>query len=176
MTDAAAQLVGFVGPWLGAAFVVFLRIGAIASVFPGIGEHSVPVRVRLVLALALTAIVLPVVGPEIRVAAREPAFIAACLATESAIGLAFGIVFRLLVNALETAGAMIAQSASLSQLFGAGGEPMPAISHLLVAGGLALAVASGLHLRLVTLLIESYTLFPAGALFGLLADPFGGAP
>ena len=47
-------------------------------------------------------------------------------------------------------------------MFGTGGEPLPAIAHLLVMAGLALAVLSGLHVQLARALILSYDAMPAG--------------
>lgn len=153
----AAQSVGLIG------FIVFLRIGSAMAVLPGYGERSVPVRVKLVLALAFTVIIAPAVSGSVAPLVMEPGTVLTCIATESLIGLAMGLVLRLMVLALEMAGAMAAQSTSLSQLFGTGGEPMPSMSHLLVAGGLALAMIAGLHVRLAEVLILSYDALPPGA-------------
>ena len=47
-------------PALAAAFMlVFARIGTMVMLLPGLGELSVPVRVRLTVALVLAAVVLP---------------------------------------------------------------------------------------------------------------------
>jgi flagellar biosynthetic protein FliR len=47
-------------PALAAAFLlVFARVGAMVMLLPGLGEMSVPGRVRLTIALVLTAILLP---------------------------------------------------------------------------------------------------------------------
>ncbi|MEZ5746246.1 MAG: flagellar biosynthetic protein FliR [Paracoccaceae bacterium] len=144
-------------------FLVFLRIGAAMAALPAFGEQSVPMRVRLVLALAFTAIVAPSVSADVAPLSEHPRVVMVCLASETMIGLMLGLVLRLFVHALEIAGTLAAQSTSLSQLFGAGGEPMPTMSHLFVAGGLALAVMSGLHTRLAEVLILSYSALPPGA-------------
>lgn len=143
-------------------FVVFLRIGAAIALLPGVGEASVPARVKLALAFAFTAIVAPAVAGTVAPLAAGPATLLPCLATEALIGLSFGLVFRLLLIALEIAGTMAAQSTSLSQLFGAGGEPMPAMSHLLVIAGLALAMMAGFHTRVAAVFIQSYDALPPG--------------
>ncbi|MCW3782036.1 flagellar biosynthetic protein FliR [Defluviimonas salinarum] len=145
-----------------AGFVVLLRIGAAMAILPGFGEHSVPVRVKLALALVFTAIVSPAVGTQVAPLTQGLGTLLACFATESVIGLALGLVLRLMTLALEMAGTIAAQSSSLSQLFGAGGEPMPTMSHLLVAGSLALAMMAGLHVRLAEALILSYDALPPG--------------
>ena len=47
-------------PALATAFMLtFARVGAMVMLLPGVGELSVPSRVRLTIALALTAILLP---------------------------------------------------------------------------------------------------------------------
>lgn len=164
MTAQLQVLLGAVSQGGLIAFIVFLRIGAVMAVLPGFGERSVPVRIKLALALAFTAVVAPAVTVSVAPLTKDAGSVLTCLATESMIGLALGLAFRLMVLALELAGAMAAQSASLSQLFGAGGEPMPSMSHLLVAGGLALAMMAGLHVRLAEVMILSYDALPPGVL------------
>jgi flagellar biosynthesis protein FliR len=146
--------------WVG--FLVFLRVGAAMAALPAFGEQVVPQRIRLVLALAFTAIVAPAVAAGLPLPADG---LLRPLATEVMAGLALGIGLRLFVLTLQTAGTMAAQSASLSQLFGgAGGEPQPAMSHLFVMAGLALAVMAGLHVRIAEFLILSYDFLPPGRL------------
>ncbi len=140
-----------------AALLVFLRVGAAMALLPAFGEQSIPQRLRLVLALAFSAVVLPAVAPMMP---RDPGLLAAV--GEIIAGLALGAVLRLFVLALQIAGVMIAQATSLSQIAGgAAPEPLPAVGHLLTAAGLALAVMAGLHVRLAELLILSYHVLPA---------------
>src|SRR5690606_17833053 len=145
-------------------FVVFLRIAAAMAFLPGFGEAVVPVRVKLAVAIAFTAVVAPAMSPAASRVAENPAALFACLWTEPMIGLAIGVVLRLMVIALEIAGTIAAQSTSLSQLFGAGGEPMTSMSHLLVTAGLALAMMAGLHTKAAALFLLSYDVLPPGAL------------
>ncbi|WP_417523429.1 flagellar biosynthetic protein FliR [Marinovum sp.] len=149
------------GEGLKFAALVFFRIGAVISVMPGIGTQSLPLRVRLALAISLSgffALLLfdpttPVPAPEIGL-----------LASETLIGLAIGLSFRLMIFVLHTAGTIAAQSTSLSQIFGTAGiEPMPAIGHVLVVGGLALMFLSGLHLQFLGTLAGFYDVWPIGA-------------
>lgn len=143
-----------------AAFLVFLRVGAALALLPAFGEQSVPMRLRLMIALAFTAVVAPAAMPMIP---ASPGLFAA--ATEVGAGLALGAVFRMFVLALQIAGSIIAQATSLSQLAGgAAPDPQPAVGHLLTAAGLALAVMAGLHVKLAQALILSYHLLPSGNL------------
>lgn len=152
-----------IGDGLWQAMVVFLRVSALVSVLPAFGERSVPMRIKLVVAVMFTAVVAPAVA--VAPASGGLPYLVRHALSEPVVGLALGIAVRLFVLALQTAGAIAAQSTSLSQLLGgASVEPMPAIGQLLVLAGLALAVMSGLHVRAAELLIASYDLFPAGAL------------
>lgn len=114
-------------------------------------------RVRLVLALAFTAIVAPVVSPP----ERPPS--AGDILGELGVGLVLGLMVRLFVLALQTAGTIAAQSTSLAQLFAGGAtDPQPAISHFLVAAGLALAVMLGLHVQVAHYFLNSYDMLAPG--------------
>lgn len=149
--------------WLHA--LVFFRVAPMIALFPGFGETTVPVRIKLGLALGLSAITAPALAPELGVVLRPGPDIVRLILTETAIGLVLGAGIRLFVLALQTAGAIAAQSTSLSQILGGASiTPMPAIGHLLVTGALALAMILGLHLRLAEFAIESYRLFPPGLL------------
>lgn len=132
------------------------------AVLPAFGEQSVPQRVRLVLALAFTVIVFPAVAPQLQQLSTDFGAVTRGLATEVISGLVLGLVLRIFVMVLQIAGTMVAQSTSLSQIFGGGSvEAQPAIGHVFYVSGLALAVMMGLHVRIAELLILSYTFFPA---------------
>lgn len=159
------------GLWEG--FVVFLRVGGLLALLPLFGEMSVPVRVRLALGLAFTLVVWPAVADGLP-RPEAPAALAALVLGEAVTGVAFGLFLRLFVLALHTAGSIAAQSTSLAQLFGAGpgAEPSPAMAHLLILGGLALAAILGLHVQVAAYLIQSYALVPAGVILdpGMLLE------
>ncbi|MBW7920965.1 MAG: flagellar biosynthetic protein FliR [Rubellimicrobium sp.] len=159
----AAALAALAAPWGWAALLVLLRVGAVVALAPGFGEQGVPVRIRLAVAAGFALCVLPAVGADMAAPTGAAAGLGMALA-EVLAGLLFGAALRLLVLALQTAGAIAAQSVSLAQIAGGGitVDPAPATGHLLVSGGIALAMAAGLHLRLVAYLIESYVLVPAG--------------
>ncbi|WP_322867075.1 flagellar biosynthetic protein FliR [Aquicoccus sp. G2-2] len=162
MTADLAQLLGLSQALLWQGFVVFLRVGGMMALLPAFGERSVPVRVRLVLTLAFTAVTAPAAPPA---PAPDDAGLIALLFCETGTGLVLGIGLRLFILGLQTAGSIAAQATSLAQIFGgAATEPMPAMGHMLVISALALSVMSGLHVRVAEMLILSYRLFPMGGL------------
>ncbi len=158
MMAELAALSGLAEGVLRPLMLTFLRVGAVMALLPAFGEQSVPARIRLVLALAFTAIVGPAVMDRHGVGPMLLPALAEVLA-----GLLIGLALRLLVLALQMAGTIAAQTASLSQLFAsAGAEPQPVAATLFTMAGLALAVQAGLHVRVAELMILSYDLFPAG--------------
>jgi flagellar biosynthesis protein FliR len=166
MTELLAQILDLSQASLTTGFVVFLRVGAAMSLLPAFGEHSIPARVRLVLGFAFTLVIAPAVAGEIA-ASVERVRLPYLLLTETVAGLALGLALRLFVLALQMAGSMAAQATSLAQVFGGiGPDPQPAIGHLMVIGGLALAVMAGLHVKIAGALIESYGVLPSGHLPG----------
>ena len=160
MITLLTQLSGLGQEVLWAGFLVFLRVGSAMALLPAFAEQAVPQRVKLVLALAFTAVVAPAVNTDL--AQVEVGSVTPFL-TEVIAGLLIGIGLRLFIHALQTAAAIIAQATTLSQLFaGTGPDPQPAIGNILVMAGLALAMTAGLHLHVAELLILSYGPLPAG--------------
>ncbi|MEQ9243166.1 flagellar biosynthetic protein FliR [Roseovarius indicus] len=162
---ALAELFGMTGQLLWLHFIVFLRAAPAISLFPGFGDGSLPARVKLMMALMLTVVTAPILGPDLAQTVSDPPPLAWLVLTETGIGLLIGIGIRMFLLALQTAGSIAAQATSLSQILGnAGIEPMPAMGYLLVLGGIALAMMLGLHVRLAELMILTYRLFPVAEL------------
>jgi flagellar biosynthesis protein FliR len=164
-------LLAAIGPWLGTgpAFIaalvaVFVRVGAVVALLPGFGEQMLALRLRLVAALALTSAVWPMVLPDLPVLGDSPVEMVLAFLAEAASGLALGIALRLMIMVLQFAGSIAAQAASISQIFGAGvtPDPLPAAGNLLVMAGIALALASGLHVKAAAMIAYSYQILPLG--------------
>ena len=155
MIDGLLALTDVAEPALLQLFAVFLRIGGLMLMVPGLGDRMIPARIRLMAAFALTAAVAPSVPP-------PEALSAGLIVVEVTTGLAFGAVLRFVAMALTMAGMMAAQLTSLAQLFGTV-EPSSAIGNVLNLAGLALIMASGLPLMLVEVMIRSYDVLPQGA-------------
>lgn len=167
MNEALTTLTDLGNTWLALGFAVFIRVGAAMALFPAFGERSVPQRIRLVLALAFTLVVLPSVAPLLKTTTQTQISPGLFLISETVAGFVIGAVIRFMVLVLQIAGSMAAQATSLAQIFGGqNADPQPAMGHVLLVAGLALAVMMGLHVRLAEILILSYEVFPPGALPG----------
>ena len=101
-------------PALAATFMlIFARIGTMVMLLPGLGEMSVPVRVRLTLALVLVAVLLPLHRGAYQVDLRSFGPVFALLGQELFIGAVLGLTVRLTVAGLQVAGNVIAQQLGL---------------------------------------------------------------
>lgn len=142
---------------------VFLRVGAMMALLPAFGERNVPARVRLALAIGFSVIVAPAVAPQVGPVLDRGVPPLQILAVEMGAGLILGIALRLFVLALQMAGTIAAQATSLAQIFGGEAvDPQPALGHLMMLAGLALAVMTGLHVKVSYAIIQSYDVFVPG--------------
>ncbi|MEM9422417.1 MAG: flagellar biosynthetic protein FliR, partial [Pseudomonadota bacterium] len=123
-----------------------------------------PVQVRVMLALSLTFLLLPLVGEEIF--AAEASLIPLLLG-EAFVGFYIGFSLRVMIFVLSLVGAIVAQSLSLSQIFGAGisEDSNTTISTVLTMGAATIFLSLGLHISAFELLMNSYDIFPPGAVF-----------
>ncbi len=146
------------------AAVLFARLGAAVMLLPGLGEREVPVRVRLVFALWLTLLGLPVLGAEIVPPADDGALLR-LLTVEITTGLMLGASARIVVGALHLAGSIVAALATLSaaSLFDPRqGGPTTIPSQLYFVAGTTLLLVLDLHHFLLAGLFGSYEAIPTG--------------
>ncbi|MBP0483337.1 flagellar biosynthetic protein FliR [Sagittula salina] len=149
------------GGTLWAGLAIFLRVAAACAVLPVFGEQVVSVRLKLVVAIMLTLVVMPAVLPVVTLPSPDLVAFVRLLVTETLTGLFFGLMLRTFIFAIQTAGAIAAQSTSLSQLLGQTGmDPLPAVGHILTMAALALLMATGYHVKAAAFLALSYEIVP----------------
>ena len=172
-------------PALGAVFLlVFSRIGMMVMLLPGIGELSVPVRLRLTLALALSAVILPLHRNAYQVNLGQIGPMLILLGEELLIGGLLGMTARLTVSALQVAGSVIAQQLGLGFVTAVDptqGQQGLILGNFLTILGVALVFATDLHFLVIAALNDSYTLFRPGEvpltgdMAALITQTIGGA-
>lgn len=156
-------------------FAVFARMGSAIMVLPGFGELTIPVRVRLSLALTLSFILFPLVVDLIPEIPSNPFGLAAFMGGEVLIGIVIGAIARLLVSTLQVAGTIIAFNSGLgsAQLFDPTVGQQGAITGAFLATvGVTLLFVTNMHHLMLLALVDSYQLFVPGASFpiGDIAD------
>jgi flagellar biosynthetic protein FliR len=154
-------------PALAAAFMlVFARIGTMVMLLPGLGELSVPVRVRLVVALVLAALLLPLHRQAFNVDLRAFGPVMLAFAQELMIGAVLGLTARLTISALQVAGSVVAQQLGLGFVTAVDpttqGQQGLIIGNFLIMLGITVVFATNLHHLVIAALHDSYRLFPPG--------------
>lgn len=95
--------------------LVFARLGSLIMLLPLIGENFVPVRARLVFAVLMSIVMVPVIRPVLPdVVASDPSRVVGYLVVEILVGLMIGLSVRLVIVAAEMAGQLISQSLGLA--------------------------------------------------------------
>lgn len=149
-------------PTMAFLFVLF-RVAAMVAMVPALGEQSIPARVKLAIAVCMSLIVLPAVQGTTSFSNSGSMHALHLVPNELAVGLVLGLMLRVFLIALQIAGSIAAQSTSLAQILGnTGSEPMPAIGHVLTLAGMTLAMILGLHVAVVSYVINSYVWMPLG--------------
>ena len=143
---------------------VFVRLSVFFMMLPGLGETSVPVRIRLMVSLVTTWIVTPVVLQQVEMTPLTAAGMAFLFAQEALTGFVLGFGLRVTIYVLQITGTIIAQALSLSQIFGSTltEEPNTMVSSLLMMAGMTLALTMGLHIEAIRIFLWSFTAFPLG--------------
>src|SRR5437762_10989564 len=92
-------------PAYGAAFILmFARIGTMIMLLPGLGEMSVPARVRLTVALLLTFVLFALHRAGYAIDVRSPGRVVIALGQAVLIGLVLGFTARRTISSLQVAG------------------------------------------------------------------------
>src|SRR5947208_4568519 len=153
-------------PAYGAAFILmFARIGTMIMLLPGLGEMSVPVRVRLTIALVLTFVLFPLHRAGYTIDLRAPGPVLVALGQELLIGVVLGLTARLTISALQVAGSVIAQQLGLgfvTAIDPTQGQQGLILGNFLTLLGVTLIFATDLHHLIIAGLHDSYRLFAPG--------------
>jgi flagellar biosynthetic protein FliR len=147
--------------------LVFSRVGTMVMVLPALGEATIPPRARLALALALTLVMAPVVGAAYPATAGNIGQTAGLVISEIVIGLAVGLIVRMMMSAVQVAGNVIATQTGLafSQTFDANqGTQSALVSMFLSLLAVTLIFATDMHHLLIAGIEHSFALFPPGKL------------
>jgi flagellar biosynthetic protein FliR len=153
------QLEGYVAQ----GFFPFARIGACLMVAPLFGARFVPARTRVLLAVALTALVVPMLPAPTIAPFSGQGFVV--VAQQLLIGVALGFALQVVFDALGLAGQLLANSMGLSFAFNVDplrGSSTAALGQLYIILATLTFLALGGHLALLELLVASLNTLPVG--------------
>ncbi|NBN79360.1 flagellar biosynthesis protein FliR [Microvirga tunisiensis] len=151
-----------------AVFLLFCRIGACLMIIPGFGSDRIPVRIRLMVAVAVTLALAPLLLPSVQAAMPDQslATLVRMILAELFVGGLLGLLGRAFIAALETIGNLAAMSIGLTAMPGMaveGNEVLPPMASLMTLTATALVFITNQHWELIRALADSYSAIPPGA-------------
>ncbi len=148
-----------------AFLLIFSRVGSAVMVLPGFGEPYVSPRVRLVLALLLSLVLLPGLTAALPPVPSSPLALFLLLMQEIIVGIFIGMIVNTLASVMHTVGMIFSYQSGLSSavLF----DPTQATQgtsagNFLGILAITLMFALNLHHLMLQGVVESYTLFVPG--------------
>ncbi|HQW08924.1 MAG TPA: flagellar biosynthetic protein FliR [Steroidobacteraceae bacterium] len=160
VTLHTSELLSFIASW----FFPFVRIGACLMVAPVFGASYVPARMRLVLAIAIAALVAPLASvPQVDLLSIGSALITV---QQIVIGVALGFALQIVFDAVGLAGQLLANSVGLSFAFNQDplrGVSTPVVGQLYVLLVVLTFLALDGHLALIETLADGFRTLPVGA-------------
>lgn len=150
---------------ISAFFLIFCRIGSAMMAMPGFGESNVPIRIRLLIALALSVMLTPLLQERMPILPGNGLALFVMVAGEIMVGLFIGLITRTLLLVAHAAGNIIATHSSLA--VAAAFDPTNAnqsaiMGNMLSMLALALFFTLNLHHLMIVALVGSYDVFAPG--------------
>jgi flagellar biosynthetic protein FliR len=160
---AIALSTGQLEAWVAQGFFPFVRVGACLMVAPMFGARFVPARTRIILAAAITALVVPLL-PAPGIAPFSPQAIVVVF-QQLLIGVSLGFALQIVFDSLGLAGQVLANSMGLSFAFNVDplrGSSTAALGQLYIILATLTFLALGGHLALLEVLVHGFTTLPVG--------------
>ena len=160
MTFTEAQITSLVASVLWP----MVRIGALFAAVPVFSNKQLSIKVKALLSLLIAFMISPLLGPMPGIEVFTPEFIYV-LFNQVAIGLVMGFSLQLVFGTLAIAGEMVGYSMKLGMAKMAdpiNGVQVPVVTTLYITLGMLVILALDIHLVMVQLLVESFTVFPVG--------------
>ena len=145
-----------------AAGLVFLRVGTVVMLMPGVGESFVPPRVRLAFALLLSLCLSSIALPHLPQMPSTVGDLGGQVFHELLVGLILGALMRFFLAALSVAGEVISIQTTLSFAQTANplqAQPGGAVASFLGILGVVMLFATDTHHLFIAAIARSYTLF-----------------
>lgn len=143
----------------------FTRLGSMVMVLPAFGATTVPPRIRLFIALALTAVVTPLIVSGFPLLPSTALSLGGFIIVEAILGLAIGLIVRLVMSSVQVAGTLIAFQSGLA--FAQNFDPTQGVQGALIGTFLSVIAVTfifvtDLHHLMIGALYTSFETFPPG--------------
>jgi len=145
--------------------LIFARLGVVFYLMPGISAGYVPARIRLLLAMLVTLIILPIVKDTLPPQPTEVAELVWLITAEILVGAFIAGIIQIIMSALMFAGEVISTAAGLTNAFVddlVSEEQTAIVIGLLNIVAVVLIFTTGLHQLLFASIVDSYSLMRPG--------------
>lgn len=145
--------------------LIFARLGSTVMFMPGFNSSMVSAQVRLLFALILSFLLLPVLSSKLPSAPSAAIALFLLLSAEIAFGIFIGLVVQVMVSALDVAGNSIGYAVGLTNMFTF--DPITEQQSALITGFLNLVAvtlifASNCHHLMLHAIVDSYSIYAPG--------------
>ncbi|MFT4076292.1 MAG: flagellar biosynthetic protein FliR [Asticcacaulis sp.] len=147
---------------LWATGLIFIRLAGMIMLIPGLGDASVPPRLRLSFCLLLAMMITPIVGPVLPPMPDKLGPLTGIILHETIIGLMIGTLMRVLIFTLQTAGEIMSIQTSLSYAQTANpteAQSSTSIASFLSVLGMVMIWVTNTHHLFIRAMIDSYQIF-----------------
>jgi flagellar biosynthesis protein FliR len=151
--------------WIGA--LLFARLGAVMMLAPGWGEQMAPTSLRLAAAILVTAVLAPSLAGQTPPAPDNIIAGLPLIISEIIVGLVLGGGARIMMSALQVAGATAGLASGLGfaqQVDPVANQQAAIFSSFFSMMGVVLVMQAGLHRMMIQAAADSYVVFPPGHL------------
>jgi flagellar biosynthetic protein FliR len=146
-------------------FLIFTRIGAALMIMPGMGGHLVSSRIRLIFGLAISLVLLPVIGTTLPPLPNRLSNLILLIGSEAMIGFYLGILTQALMSTLHVAGTFIGFQVGLTNAFSfdaVAEQQSSTLTALFTNTALIAIFATDLHHLMLRAIADSYAVLIPG--------------
>lgn len=146
-------------------FLIFTRVGTALMIMPGFGGQLVSPRIRLLLALAISLVMLPVVGGGLPPLPNRLSSLVLLIGSEAMIGLYLGMLTQTLMSTLNVAGTFMGFQIGLTNAFSfdaVAEQQSSTITSFLTNVALIAIFATDLHHLMLRAVADSYAVLVPG--------------
>jgi flagellar biosynthetic protein FliR len=157
-------------------FMILCRIGSGIMVMPGFSETYVPVQTRLIFAIMITLVLMPLLGSMMPPMPSSAITLALIVVNEILIGVFIGSICQILIAVMHIAGSIFSVQAGISSavVFDSSQNTQGSlVGNFFGIVAIALIFTTDLHYLMLRGVTESYTVFAPGR-FPPLNDFAGG--
>ncbi|MCD6526700.1 MAG: flagellar biosynthetic protein FliR [Desulfuromonas sp.] len=158
------------------ALICLARVAAIFGSMPIFGSAQTPARVKTILALLVTVLILPAVEPTLPTHSFAPISLGLLVANEAMLGIMMGFIARLIFTAVEFGGTIVGYQmgfAAANVYDPQNQRQVSLISQFQNVFAILAFLALDVHHIFIQVLVDSYRMLPPGLLdFSGEAVPF----